>query len=393
MRSKIVVACALVVALAAPALACKNPHLFRRGPVTGAARQTSWQQLLLAGIEWPPRPDPKPVKPSGERDLKPYEGLAAWVDIFDDGPWDHPARMVRRLDKRGVRAIFVQTSTYGMHDGILHRKALTKMLRVAHNRKMDVVAWYVPSFAYMDVDFRRSMQAIRFRSRDGESFDSFALDIEATVVGNIARRNKRLLRLTDRIRARAGDGYALGAITPDPQASLYWPNFPWKRIANRYDVIVPMGYFSFFTDGYREVRSYTERNIRQIRRETGKQDVPIHVIGGIADDMEPRETRAFVHATKALDAFGASLYDSPITSPESWRILQGFEKKGPVPDGTLDLPEDEPKKKDADKGGRKRDGKKRDDKDGDKKRTRDRKEERAERRQRGNDQRGTTTDR
>lgn len=383
------VACALVVALAAPAFACQKPHLHKRRAISGAMQDTSWQQLLVAGIEWPPKPDPKPVKPTGERDLEPYEGLAAWVDIFDEGPWDHPARMVRRLDQRGVRSIFVQTSTYGMHDGILHRKALSTMLRVAHNRGMDVVSWYVPSFAHMDVDLRRSMQAVRFKSRDGERFDSFALDIEATVVGNIARRNKRLLRLTDRIRHRAGDGYALGAITPDPQASLYWPNFPWKRIANRYDVIVPMGYFSFFTDGYREVRRYTERNIRSIRRDTGDKDVPIHVIGGIANDMEPRETRAFVHATKALDAFGASLYDSPITSPESWRILQSFEKPGPVPDGILEQPEEEPKPKDASKP---REERRKGDGDRDRKK-RDRKKERAKRRGRGNDVRGADSTR
>jgi len=353
----------------------------------------SLENLLLAGIEWPRKQKPKPVKPSGERDLKPYEGLAAWVDIFDDGPWDHPTRMVRRLAKRGVRSIFVQTSTYGMHDGILHRKALSTMLRVAHNHDMDVVAWYVPSFARMDVDFRRSMQAVRFKSRDGERFDSFALDIEATVVGDIGRRNRRLLRLTERIRKRAGDGYALGAITPDPQADGYWPNFPWRKVAKRYDVIVPMGYFSFFTNGYRQVRRYTERNIRHIRHATGDRDIPIHVIGGIADEMRPRETRAFVHATRSHGILGASLYDSPITTPESWRILKGFEREGPVPDGILERADDK-RSRVADKGPKAK-SKKATKEARAKKRAearKDRKDERAgRRRERGNEQRGIVT--
>ena len=384
------VACALVVALAAPAFACQKDHLHKRGPQNAKGRTLSWQDLLVAGIEWPPKPEPEPVKPSGERDLKPYEGLAAWVDIFDEGPWDHPARMVRRLAQRDVKSIFVQTSTYGMHDGILHRKALTTMLRVAHNHDMDVISWYVPSFAHMDVDFRRSMQAVRFKSRYGDRFDSFALDIEATVVDNIARRNKRFLRLSERIRKHAGDGYALGAITPDPQADGYWPNFPWKRVANRYDVIVPMGYFSFFTDGYREVRRYTEHNIKEIRRATGEKDIPIHVIGGIANDMEPRETRAFVHATKSRGALGASLYDSPITSPESWRILKTFEREGPVPDGVLENVDDE---KDKGKKARPKNAKGKGGKKGSQKKSRkdDRKNERAKRRQRGNDERGVVS--
>jgi hypothetical protein len=242
----------------------------------------------------------------------------------------------------------------------------------------------------MDVDFRRSMQAIRFKSRDSERFDSFALDIEATVVGNIARRNKRFLRLTERIRRHAGDGYALGAITPDPQADGYWPNFPWKRVAKDYDVVVPMGYFSFFTDGYRQVRRYTERNIRQIRRATGDRDIPIHVIGGIADDMEPRETRAFVHATKSHGVLGASLYDSPITAPESWRILKGFEREGPVPDGVLAIEKEESRKKAHDKD---RPSKRGDSKKAKQGRTREdeRKQERAERRRRGNEERGAVS--
>ena len=384
------VACALVVALAAPAFACQKDHLHKRG-ARSASRTISWQDLLVAGIEWPPKAEPEPVKPSGERDLRPYEGLAAWVDIFDEGPWDHPARMVRRLAQRGVRSIFVQTSTYGMHDGILHRKALTTMLRVAHNHGMDVVSWYVPSFAHMDVDFRRSMQAVRFKSRYGDRFDSFALDIEATVVGNIARRNKRFLRLTERIRRHAGNGYALGAITPDPQADGYWPAFPWKKVAKEYDVIVPMGYFSFFTDGYREVRRYTEHNIKEIRRATGDPDIPIHVIGGIANDMEPRETRAFVHATRSRGAFGASLYDSPITSPESWRILKGFEREGPVPDGVLEKAQDDKNKGDKDRA-KKSKGKRDDNKSSSKRSRKDRRKgERAKRRQRGNDERGAVS--
>src|SRR5688500_15634332 len=153
-----------------------------------------------------------------------------------------------------------------------------------------------------------------------------------------------------------------------------------------------MGYFSFFTDGYREVRRYTEHNIKEIRRATGDEDIPIHVIGGIANDMEPRETRAFVHATKSRGAFGASLYDSPITSPESWRILKGFDRKGPVPDGVLAK---------ADKAEKKSEGKddrsnkaddKRARKHGSKEsRKKERKDERAKRRQRGNDQRGVVS--
>jgi hypothetical protein len=329
-RGLIAVACAVVVA-AGPAAACQKNHLHRR---VAQARATAWQQVLTAGVEWPFRVAKKRPRVKGaverEVNLSAYKGVAAWVDIFDPGPWDHPARMVRRLHKRRVEAIFVQTSTYGRTRPLLHAHQLSTMLKVAHKREMQLVAWYVPSFAKMDVDLRRSMDAVRFRSEKGHRFDGFALDIESTVVGNIARRNERLLRLSDKIRTRVGDSYPLGAITPDPQASLYWPNFPWKPISKKYDAIVPMAYFSFFTSGYDGVRRYMQRDIEHIREQTGDPDVAIHVIGGIADDAKPREVRGFVHASKNHDVLGASLYDSPITSPESWRILSAFNRSGPV---------------------------------------------------------------
>jgi hypothetical protein len=319
---------AAVVLAAGPAAACQKNHFHRR---VDQARAAVWQKLLTGGIpwDWDSRRKEPVSEPVVERavDLHAYKGVAAWVDIFDPGPWDHPARMVRRLHKRGAEVIFVQTSTYGRTRPLLHAHQLSTMLKTAHDRNMQIVGWYVPSFAKMDVDLRRSMDAIRFRSETGERFDSFALDIESTVVGNMARRNERLLRLSDKIRSRVGDSYSLGAITPDPQASLYWPSFPWREVSQKYDVIVPMGYFSFFTHGYEEVRRYTQRDIRHIREKTGNPDVAIHVIGGIADDAKPREVRGFVHASKNHDVLGASLYDSPITSPESWRILSSFNRK------------------------------------------------------------------
>jgi hypothetical protein len=341
MRTRAIVAVATAAVLAAvPAAACQKNHLHRRFE---RARPTAWEQVLTAGVRWPVVVARTKARPSRVRhvDLSAYKGVAAWVDIFDPGPWDHPARMVRRLAKRDVEAIFVQTSTYGRARPLLHEHELSTMLKVAHHRDMKVVAWYVPSFAKMDVDLRRSMDAVRFRSETGERFDGFALDIESTVVGNIARRNERLLRLSDKVRRRVGNSYALGAITPDPQASLYWPSFPWKAVGRKYDVIVPMGYFSFFTHGYKEVRRYMQRDITHIREETGNPEVAIHVIGGIADDAKPREVRGFVHATKKRSVLGASLYDSPITSPESWRIMRSFNGRAPVP-SVKAVPKDRP---------------------------------------------------
>ena len=259
-------------------------------------------------------------------DISAYRGFGTWIDIYNHWPWDHPEKAVKILRRKGVKTIFLQTSNYGAKKAIFRRGQTARFLRAAHDRNMKVVAWYVPSFARWKFDRSRSRAAIRFRTKGGHRFDSFGMDIEATSVGNIALRNKRMIGLSKAVRRFAGEDYPLGAITPDPVASLYWPRFPYERVRRIYDVFVPMGYFSFRARGYKKVKHYTTEGIRVIRRETRDRKVPIHFIGGIAGETDGKEAKAFVHAVQQHDAIGGSYYDFVITTPEEWselRVLAG----------------------------------------------------------------------
>ena len=257
-------------------------------------------------------------------DVSSYEGLGTWIDLFNRGPWKNPAHTVARMDRRGVSTIYLQTSTYGSDSAIVHPKHTGTFIDAAHERGLRVVGWSVPSFRWQKADLHRALAGIRFRSRSGEAFDSFALDIESTLVGDISVRNERLMRLTKRVRKQIGSGYPLGAITPDPVMASYWPNFPYRKVARRYDVIVPMGYFTFRTHGFQGIKNYTDVGIASIRRRIGNSDIPIHFIGGIADEVGVPAAKAFVRAVKRGKAIGASLYDFPITRPETWKTLRGI---------------------------------------------------------------------
>ena len=320
MRSIRAAAAALMVVVlaASPALACnKNDH----GEAQHKQPRISWENVLLRGINAADAPAPERLAVTagpGTKDLSAYKGLGSWIDIFNRKPWTNPGRAVRIMHRRGAKAIFLQTSTYGQGAGIYDREAVDAYLRHAHRRGMKVVAWYVPAFDQQKVDFKRIRAAIRYRSPTGERFDSFGLDIEATNVGDVSIRNERLLSLSKRIRNLAGPNYPLGAITPDPVEATYWPSFPYKELAKIYDVFVPMGYFTFRAAGFKDVHDYTKQGIKTIRRETGDPNVPIHFIGGIADDAQPRELKGFVKAARDDAIEGASLYDYPITSRESW---------------------------------------------------------------------------
>lgn len=316
----------LVVALSAsPALACKRDHQHKRSQSSTVT--AGWQRLLYGDATVALRraaaraevtkakrqeTDSEPV------DLSAYEGLASWVDIFNHKPWSSPKNAVRTMAKRGAKAIFLQTSTYGQSKALYDKEAIDAYLYHAHRRGMKVVAWYVPTFNQQGIDFERSKRAIRYRSPSGHRFDSFGLDIEATHVSDISLRNKRLIKLSKRLRRVAGPSYPLSAITPDPVIASYWPNFPYKQVGRIYDVIVPMGYWTFRARGFKEVRDYTAEGVRNIKRAVGKKDVPIHFIGGIADDAGPSDLRGFTKAAREHDLIGASLYDYPITDRRSW---------------------------------------------------------------------------
>jgi hypothetical protein len=254
---------------------------------------------------------------------KSYRGLAAWVDIFDTGPWERPERLMRAFSRRGVTTVFVQTSNHRRRTAIHRPRALTRMLRAADRRGIDVIAWYLPGFKDPGRDWRHVKAAVTFESPSGHRFDGFALDIEATAVADIGVRNRRMLHLSGRLRDFVGPRYALGAITPDPVTQRYWPRFPWRAVGKRFDVVLPMCYWTFRVAGEARVYRYAREALRSIRARTGDPSVPVHLIGGIASDASDAEVRGFARAAMHFRAAGASLYDAPITRPGQWRNMAG----------------------------------------------------------------------
>jgi hypothetical protein len=152
--------------------------------------------------------------------------------------------------------------------------AIRRFIDVAHANGIAVVAWY-PGLRNMRRDIDRSMAAIKLRTRRGNAFDSFALDIEAAAVRKPWVRTKRLMRLSQRIRAAVGPDYGLGAIIPSPQRlqtdHLYWPRFPYRRLAGVYNVFLPMTYFTYTVKGLRGARGSPPRTSAS---SAGRPEIP-----------------------------------------------------------------------------------------------------------------------
>lgn len=256
----------------------------------------------------------------------PYAGLGTWVDVWDTALWRSPEASVARMRALGVRTLYLETSNYSRTVDVFQPAAVGRFIEAAHANGMKVVAWYLPSFLNVARDLRRSLAAMRFRSARGQRFDSFALDIEASVVKSVPLRNARLLALSARLRAAAGEGYPLGAIIPSPRGMelkpKYWPAFPYASLAATYDVFVPMGYFTYRFAKPAPTVAYTRANIELIRAAVGDESVRVHVAGGLAAAASLAQVRAFAETARLNGAVGLSLYDFASTPARSWAALR-----------------------------------------------------------------------
>ena len=266
-----------------------------------------------------------PAGAAGPRDTSAYQGLGTWVDIWDGAQWAKPEAAVARMRDLGVTTLYLETSNYSQAVDLLRPAALGRFVDAAHANGLRIVAWYLPSFANVARDLRRSLAAARFRSPKGEAFDSFALDIEAKVVPSAAKRSVRLLGLSRALRKALGPDYPLGAIIPAPLGMdlnpKYWPGFPYDGLAKTYDVFMPMGYFTYRTKTGPATRAYTQTNVELLRERVGDDGLAVHLVGGLAGSATVAQVRAFATAAAAEGALGASLYDYATTSAAQWRAL------------------------------------------------------------------------
>ena len=259
----------------------------------------------------------------------PYEGLGTWIDIYDTEVWERPVHAVQSMATHGIRTIYLQTSNFNRNGPFVHPDGVESIVDAAHRRGLEVVAWYLPGFRDVPTDLRRAIRSIRFRTDRGNLFDSFALDIESSEVRRPGLRTTRLLRMSAAIRRTAGAEYPLGAIVASPHRMVrtdprFWPGFPWRRLAETYDVFLPMTYYTYRVKGPRAAASYTAQNVRILRQETVGLNVPIHVVGGISFEATGAETQGFVHTVLERDVIGASYYTFSGITLDQWKALSAL---------------------------------------------------------------------
>jgi hypothetical protein len=267
-----------------------------------------------------------PVSPHGAP-IDAYQGLASWVDVYDAGAWRNPAAAVRDMSRHGVRTLFVQTAHFNSRNAIVNPKELREFIVEGHAHGMRVVAWYLPDMKLGSVDYERVIAAIKFRTADGQAFDSFAMDIESDVIHSQALRNHGLKVLSKKVRAYVGPSYPLGAIIPAPAAlrkdTSVWKHFPYAMVTQYYDVYLPMAYYTYHGNSAQSAYNDARANLGALRSNPGCENMPVHMIGGIAQSSSTAEVKAFVRAVKG-NCLGASFYGWTGTRNGAWRALSAI---------------------------------------------------------------------
>jgi len=224
-----------------------------------------------------------------------------------------------------------------------------RFLDQAHARGIRVIGWYLPGFADMERDLRRSVAVINFTSATGNRFDGFAPDIESRVElrsrvraehpdwtdpqveeETRLRFNAGIAEYSRRLRETVGP-IILGAIVVDAKnnerAPGRWQGFPWPAIAAHYDVVLPMAYWTASPSNGGcpgndiDTASYMAEVASKTESLMGAKK-PMHLIGGVADCISAAETAGYVSGAAGVGSLGVSLYDFRTTEahPERDRL-------------------------------------------------------------------------
>lgn len=307
-------------------------------PPVDAALADAPAGLAAAPAEHAPvQPDPSarviaartaPVVSSVLGSLEPYRGLGTWVDVYD---WSHYKEttptvgpdQVDQMAAEGVQTLFIQTAKHDTPELISERELLEPIIHRAHLHGIRVVAWYLPTLEDVDNDLNRLVASANL------DVDGVAVDIESRKVADANERSLRLIDLSTRLR-EALPGRAIGAIVMPPvQLEVvnpsFWPGFPWREIAAKYDVWQTMGYWTDRkqSSGYRDPYRYTAENQQRLRHNLGNPSAPISPVGGVGA-LGNGDIEAFLRAAAEQGAMGGSIYDWRTTRAEAWPALRGF---------------------------------------------------------------------
>ena len=239
-------------------------------------------------------------------------GKGIWINI-----WNYPANpdmYCEHLKSKGIDTIYLQISRSNT-PAIKNPTKLNKIIKSAHSRNIKVIGWTYSFLKDPLSDAEKFIQAVNYKTPDGDSLDGMAADIEEVT------NSRSIETFAKAVRKAVGFNYPLIAITFSPVLKRAQPqHYAWKTIADNFDIIAPMTYWHGFVK-YRSEKGahdYTVQTIAKIKEYTQKDDIKIHLIGD-GQMTSKNEIEGFLKAAEEqkINA-GVSLY--PWYTPKEHQI-------------------------------------------------------------------------
>ncbi len=323
------------------------------GAATTPAKPTT-KAAATTTTTLPPAPFPAAANPpirATAASIDPYKGLGAWVDRFDwTTQWSGKATppvtwaTMDQMAAAGVETVYIQAAHWAGQVDVLEPEKLIPMINRAHELGMYVVVWYVPAVQDVNTDLRKTVAIANLE------VDGIAIDVENyTTVPEINERNRRHIVYSAGLRQLLpGRFVTINVVEPtsvDGVANLWTqPNgappktintfwrgpFPYKDLAPYYDLWTIQTYWTNRTadSGWRDGYRYVTENVKRLRANLGRDDVPIHVTGGVGDRVKIlNDLSGFQQAARELNVVGISFYDWVVWPRAWWSYSWGLRKQ------------------------------------------------------------------
>lgn len=252
----------------------------------------------------------EPIKAAGLA-----SGAGIWVNL-----WNYPDGDVdsyfARLHAHGVRNYFIQTSRSNT-EALREPAKFAAIIDACHKNSIRVIAWSFSELHSPVSDADKLVYVGNFTTPSGHRIDAVGADMESNVSA------AHIETYVQRIRQALGSDYPIVAIVYSPlnraqQAGVT----PWRTIANNFNVIAPMTYWSGkmnTVDPY----TYAINSIAKIRQLSGRADVDIHMIGD-AMGTDSQQILQFLKGCQAAEATSASLYPNQKITDEQLLALTKY---------------------------------------------------------------------
>lgn len=257
------------------------------------------------------------VVPSFAKELI-TSGKGIWINI-----WNYPVNpdmFCEYLKSKRINTIYLQVSRSNT-PAIKHPAKLNQIIQSAHKRNLKVIGWSYIFLRNPLSDAKKFIEAVFYKTPDGDSLDGMAADIEEVT------NSSSIEMFAKFVRKNVGSDYPLIAITFSPVLRRADPrHYSWRTIANYFDIIAPMTYWH----GFVKLRSkhgaydYTAKTISKLKEFTQKEDIKIHLIGD-GQMTTSEEIIGFLQAAEDQNVnAGVSLYPYYVPKEHQIQTLGNF---------------------------------------------------------------------